>query len=311
LIELLVVVAIIALLIAILLPSLSKARAQARMTICGTRIAQLAKAVLIYANDFDGAPPFLGVGFEDLDDLGGTFDGHTRLWWAEQEDWEIPHIPDIYNLPEELWPERARTRFGDLFTYTRFEKIYRCPEFERVQNKMQNHFNYTRSVMARKVLSEVVGDPVDGEMEPGPLMKVESICSPGKLFMLLDEQWDFHVAGRYYEDPEGILDFSDFWMGADSIHGILGDCIGSYHGPKAKSVRVDGVLAGKKGAAAFYDGHVEFVRDPVPGRVVTIDIGSLGDIVDEAEKVLNFVISQIYAQRCIDFGEEEVTALLF
>lgn len=54
LIELLVVVAIIALLIAILLPSLSKARENARTVVCGTHMRAIAMAHLMYAEDNHG-----------------------------------------------------------------------------------------------------------------------------------------------------------------------------------------------------------------------------------------------------------------
>lgn len=51
LIELLVVVAIIALLISILLPSLSKARDQAKTTVCGTNLKQQALALSLYTTE--------------------------------------------------------------------------------------------------------------------------------------------------------------------------------------------------------------------------------------------------------------------
>ena len=51
LIELLVVIAIIALLIAILVPSLSKARHRARELVCGSNIRSMILAVHVYAND--------------------------------------------------------------------------------------------------------------------------------------------------------------------------------------------------------------------------------------------------------------------
>jgi len=63
LIELLVVVAIIALLIAILLPSLGRARERARTVVCGTNLHSMYTAISIYETDSDGymMPERVGV----------------------------------------------------------------------------------------------------------------------------------------------------------------------------------------------------------------------------------------------------------
>jgi prepilin-type N-terminal cleavage/methylation domain-containing protein len=58
LIELLVVVSIITLLIAILLPSLSKARELGRATVCGSNLHQTALCLQMYLNDFKKAYPY-------------------------------------------------------------------------------------------------------------------------------------------------------------------------------------------------------------------------------------------------------------
>src|SRR5690606_24840208 len=58
LIELLVVISIIALLIGILLPALSQARATARAMQCLANERQLGTLVFTYANDFDGRLPY-------------------------------------------------------------------------------------------------------------------------------------------------------------------------------------------------------------------------------------------------------------
>lgn len=57
LVELLVVIGIIALLISILLPTLSKVRENARRVECASRLRQLTAAVHIYANDHNGKLP--------------------------------------------------------------------------------------------------------------------------------------------------------------------------------------------------------------------------------------------------------------
>jgi prepilin-type N-terminal cleavage/methylation domain-containing protein len=57
LVELLVVVSIIALLVAILLPSLRRAREQAKLTVCGSHLKQLGAAIHLYAVDYSGMIP--------------------------------------------------------------------------------------------------------------------------------------------------------------------------------------------------------------------------------------------------------------
>lgn len=60
LIELLVVISIIALLIAILLPALSKTREISRRTVCANNVRSLTQVSYTYATDQDGQLPTLG-----------------------------------------------------------------------------------------------------------------------------------------------------------------------------------------------------------------------------------------------------------
>ena len=57
LVELLVVIGIIALLISILLPTLSKARESANKTVCLSALRQMGQVLQLYANDFKGKVP--------------------------------------------------------------------------------------------------------------------------------------------------------------------------------------------------------------------------------------------------------------
>jgi prepilin-type N-terminal cleavage/methylation domain-containing protein/prepilin-type processing-associated H-X9-DG protein len=58
LVELLVVISILALLMAIMLPSLSQARHQAKLSICGSNLRQIGVAIQLYAGDYDDTIPF-------------------------------------------------------------------------------------------------------------------------------------------------------------------------------------------------------------------------------------------------------------
>ncbi|MCS7311165.1 MAG: DUF1559 domain-containing protein, partial [Armatimonadetes bacterium] len=58
LIELLVSIAVIAILAAILFPVFSQARENARRTVCASNLAQIQKAVIMYAMDWDECMPF-------------------------------------------------------------------------------------------------------------------------------------------------------------------------------------------------------------------------------------------------------------
>jgi prepilin-type N-terminal cleavage/methylation domain-containing protein/prepilin-type processing-associated H-X9-DG protein len=62
LVELLVVIGIIALLIAILLPALNKARQQGNWAKCASNMKQLVTSMIMYTNDYKGAFPWRGSG---------------------------------------------------------------------------------------------------------------------------------------------------------------------------------------------------------------------------------------------------------
>ncbi len=330
LIELLVVVAIIALLIAILLPSLSKARGQARSTLCATRISQLAKAILVYADDFNETPPFMGRGWEDCDDTSRL---NSEVWpegsgltlrdWAMLEDWLMPNMPDYWMSAQEDWPDYAKVRNGRLFPYTRFENLYRCPEFERVSSaeKSQDVFNYTRSILGRKWFHRA--DPEGSAPSPyitsaesenwcgqaGPILKISQVHAPSQLQMFLDEQWNRHCAAPIYEFQQsggGIIGsiIREQWFSADCIFGIWGDEIGRYHGPVGwasvvpESVRED-VPDVKSGNIACYDAHVALERDPLPDRDV-----ELGNLEWGINRLLDWLRGHIYAQRGINVPQD-------
>ncbi len=274
LIELLVVVAIIALLISILLPSLNKARAQARTTLCASRISQLAKSILTYAEDYGETPPFTSK-IQNRGPLAAVTDTpyNMEIWLGSFDDMKAvveasydaagPYPTDTVTVP----------RSGLLFEYARFEKLYRCPEFERQQQTQQNVFNYTRSVWGRKYRKANSEPDVVSRYNlsgwelgdlAGPILKPSMIHAPSALPMLMDEQWDRHIAGAWGQSEDAA------WICCDPVFDAL-DEVGQYHSPKVhiKGAPDNDPVYGKpilQGSLAFYDGHVSLRNDPLPSQ---------------------------------------------
>ncbi|MBN1555355.1 MAG: type II secretion system protein [Phycisphaerae bacterium] len=101
LIELLVVIAIISLLVSILLPSLSRAKALAKRVVCATNIHGSGAGCMMYAQDFNGILPSLGhyqPSPEGVDTACGV-DGTTAnlYYWGTR-------IPPGMNLNEVMQP---------------------------------------------------------------------------------------------------------------------------------------------------------------------------------------------------------------
>jgi prepilin-type N-terminal cleavage/methylation domain-containing protein len=328
LIELLVVVAIIALLISILLPSLSKARSQARTTLCMSRMGQFVKAFLFYAEDFNETPPFVATMHTYS---GNPYSGKpdpNEVWLCSGDD-----LMDIYNKRQENWaPTTKVIPSGTLLKYARFENLYRCPEFERVSSpdKSQNVFNYTRAIWARYWKTPYEYRKETGKMEDwggveGPIMKPSKIYNTSQTAMILDEAWDRHVAtAGQYGISEGPYCCTDYGFHAQ-------DVIGTYHGERVSSgLRLRGTgyvldygatgtlppFLWKRGVFGCYDGHAEMRRDPWPtyelgsgskahrrksGDAGAFRLNGLGaSSWDEWNAVNEFMKELIYAQRGYD-----------
>ena len=83
LIELLVVVSIIALLISILLPSLSRAREQAKLTVCKSNISSVGKTFILYLLDLNKIPLFQTSDSSWCSWSFGGWSGTNRDHWAD------------------------------------------------------------------------------------------------------------------------------------------------------------------------------------------------------------------------------------
>ncbi|NLH99925.1 MAG: hypothetical protein GX446_10610 [Chthonomonadales bacterium] len=126
-VELLVVVAVIIVLAALLLPVMARSREKARQVDCASRLAQLAKASLAYAEDYDGhLPPYWNrwvhpepvpdsVGQPRPDLLHAALQPFLRdraVWFCpsdplagrDEEVWRVNHRYSSYAFNFKRWP---------------------------------------------------------------------------------------------------------------------------------------------------------------------------------------------------------------
>jgi prepilin-type N-terminal cleavage/methylation domain-containing protein len=119
LIELLIVIAIIALLMAVLIPALNRAREMGKRAACMNNAKTLALAWTLYCSEHEGLMPSC----QGLADKGWVR-GLTGTYMTRPV--EAP-------LQEQI----AAIRAGELYPYTTTEKVYRCPVAKR--NEMRTY----------------------------------------------------------------------------------------------------------------------------------------------------------------------------
>ena len=97
LVELLVVIGIIAILIGILLPTLSRARQQAQLTKCAALVREISAATIMYANDNKGwLPPLVR---HRGDRVPGGFGAFANAGVIQQQNWDDkPYLAEGSNI---------------------------------------------------------------------------------------------------------------------------------------------------------------------------------------------------------------------
>jgi len=131
LIELLVVIAIIAVLMAILMPTLNRAREQGRRSLCEHNLKQLTRAWIMYADENDDKIVHGAGGFHYYTATQRTSDGSNpniieRAWvgrgWGNN--WNNSNVADSGLTDEQ---KRQAIREGALWPVANDYDIYKCP----------------------------------------------------------------------------------------------------------------------------------------------------------------------------------------
>jgi prepilin-type N-terminal cleavage/methylation domain-containing protein/prepilin-type processing-associated H-X9-DG protein len=226
LVELLVVVAIIAILASILLPVLSKAKSRAEAVYCLNNTRQLVLAWHVYADDHNGRLAYNLGG----NGARGIAPGTNLNWVNNIMDWSAGLGSDNTN--------RARITEAGLGPYTKSVSIYHCPSDHALSDSQRQAGWSARS--RSYSMNAMVGDAGDisksGVNQNNPdyiqFFDSASIPRPARIFIFLDEHPDSindgYFLNKWYTPPA-----DPSWI----------DLPASYHGGGA--------------SLAFADGHAE------------------------------------------------------
>lgn len=165
LVELLVVIGIIAVLIAILLPALTRAKEQANRVVCGSNLRQISSALMMYANDNKGRFPRPAV----------TPLPEDFIYWHKGRD---------------LNKGRLVPYLGRLFS----PNIYRCPSDDISSHRPTQGTDYYK-------YSYTVNENICGWFQT-PL-KISQIKHPSQKILVIDESSETIDDGCWWPDNNG------------------------------------------------------------------------------------------------------------
>lgn len=254
LIEVLVVVAIIALLVAILLPSLARAREMTRQVLCKSNMKQVMMGELYYVTEFKALPATLSVFY-----LNYTLRSTPGCWPMKRDDniartnfvWDgvlsglYGTSPDSHKNKKFL--EDAGKR-GTIFKYVRDVKAYLCPsDYEGVsdpKSPLGGGGNGVTSYSMNAFLGYKKPDTLSATVWISNTQR-QRRWSPAEMFVLLEEHPAYHKS----DNLEGNFNVSDKIVARHSIENPGGMIVDSSGNATSKAKGRTNI--------AYLDGHID------------------------------------------------------
>lgn len=214
LVELLVVIGIIAILVAILLPALNKAREGARLTNCMSNIRQVSMACFMYAADYKGAiPPVItpSVGYQDS--KCGTWDVTTAYVLAGTDTATWPDLVQQY-----MAKNRPRPVNNVVFVPFEYAPALYCAS--DVDDPYYGKYGWWGPIYYREVsfkmnyfVSPVVPNNLGGVSKIDASVKFSGVRNPSSKILLIEGHYSCVFGGTW-----GALALpAPTWLGGQEI----------------------------------------------------------------------------------------------
>ena len=217
LIELLVVIAIIAILAAILFPVFSKAKEQARQTVCSSNMHQLALGFLMYTKEYDGYFPSAG-------NVNSTY---TTDWVSVNPSYIV--VDGVNYI--------ANVERGSLFPYVKDKKVYRCPSDPTITS-----------------ISYMMPQQLDPSTTPTDTANIDDFRYPSSTIMVVEEAAD--TSGTSVA-PHNDGVFCPYAACNDYTQGNQGwDFTADWHAKSYDFTSSTTAVSVGRGCLALADGHV-------------------------------------------------------